>query len=132
MNGIRQSLEYEVDEVAQDVQAVRDWGSYFKSYAWVCLGVAFVAGYSLVPRRRKALKAPVAGFVSDSEFNTAKTQPAAVEPCPTFQTITSVIVNVAMRLAWNYAEQKINASLARNATERKELQAISSREKSAS
>jgi hypothetical protein len=46
-------MHEDVRGVVATAEAVTDWRRYLTAYPWVTLGVAFAAGYLIVPRRHK-------------------------------------------------------------------------------
>lgn len=53
MRAVRSHLDREVDAVVADARALTDWRHYFRAHPWVWLGAAAVAGFVLVPPKRK-------------------------------------------------------------------------------
>ena len=51
MEEVRCDLDEDVQEIVEGARDMGDWRSYVRSYPWVCLGAAAVAGYLIVPRR---------------------------------------------------------------------------------
>lgn len=60
MGQIRRELHEDVREVVASAEAATDWKHYLTLYPWVSLGLAFAAGYLVVPRRHKPSPAGVA------------------------------------------------------------------------
>lgn len=52
MAEVRADLDDGAQEIAESARDLGEWRHYVKSYPWVCLGVACVVGYLIVPRRR--------------------------------------------------------------------------------
>lgn len=70
MAKIRSELHQEMRDVVGGASAAADWRSYVRERPWVAIGVAFAAGYLLVPRRARpvpTLMVPVNGETSPSE-----------------------------------------------------------------
>ena len=71
MAAIRRDLHQDVREVVATAEAATDWRRYIAAYPSLSLGAAFVAGYLVVPRRRKPDAAAVATQVSLSKVEKA-------------------------------------------------------------
>jgi hypothetical protein len=52
MAEIRSQLHHDMTQVVDVASTVTDWRSYVAGRPWISLGVAFAAGYLVVPRRR--------------------------------------------------------------------------------
>lgn len=57
MAQIRLDMHQDVRAVVAGAEAVTDWRRYIRAYPWITLGVAFVAGYLIVPRKRRSIRA---------------------------------------------------------------------------
>jgi hypothetical protein len=57
---IRHNLHTDVQEVVAGAGEVANWRRYVRSYPWVAVGLAFAAGYLIVPRRRRKVPADLA------------------------------------------------------------------------
>jgi len=55
MAQIRHELHQDVRGVVENAEAATDWRRYVRMYPWASLGVAFVAGYLIVPKRRRKI-----------------------------------------------------------------------------
>ncbi len=53
MAEIRRSMHEDVRGVVATAEAAADWHRYLMAYPWITVGVAFAAGYLIVPRRAK-------------------------------------------------------------------------------
>ena len=51
MKALRREIAEDIDEVAESTRELTDWKLYVKSYPWICVGVAALAGYVAVPMR---------------------------------------------------------------------------------
>ncbi|MBL8855493.1 MAG: hypothetical protein JNK57_16115 [Planctomycetaceae bacterium] len=52
MAEVRADLDDGAQEIAESARDLGEWRHYVRSYPWLCLGVACVVGYLIVPRRR--------------------------------------------------------------------------------
>ncbi len=52
MAQIRRELHEDMQNVVLGAEAVADWQRYIRLYPWVSVGLAFAAGYLIIPRRR--------------------------------------------------------------------------------
>ena len=55
MAQIRQRLHQDMQGVVAGAEAASDWKHYIRLYPWAALGVAFAAGFVVVPRRRRSV-----------------------------------------------------------------------------
>jgi hypothetical protein len=51
MARIRCELDENVEQVVESARQMTDWRYYVRAYPWASVGVAFLAGYFVVPRR---------------------------------------------------------------------------------
>jgi len=56
MARIRCELDENVEQVVESARQMTDWRYYVRAYPWAALGLAFVAGYFVVPRRVEIVK----------------------------------------------------------------------------
>ena len=64
MARIRSEMHHEMSDVVTGAMTATDWRSYPKSRPWLSLGIAFAAGYLVVPRRSKPNVEAQAGGVT--------------------------------------------------------------------
>ncbi len=55
MAQIRQRLHQDMQGVVAGAEAASDWRHYVRLYPWAALGVAAVAGFVVVPRKRRSV-----------------------------------------------------------------------------
>jgi hypothetical protein len=91
MEEVRCDLDEDVQEIVEGARDMGDWRYYVKAYPWICLGGALVAGYLIVPGALGVLASVTAG-------SSAKGGPRA--------RLLSLVGDLAMRSALNYAEQQ--------------------------
>jgi hypothetical protein len=56
MAELRRDLDCDVREVSRGARVMTDWKFYVRKFPWAVVGVALVAGYMLVPKRRPVIK----------------------------------------------------------------------------
>lgn len=111
MAEIRHDLHQDVQEVVATAEAVTDWRRYIRMYPWATMGVAFVVGYVIVPKRRRPSASEVATKVVEEQARVAaepRRVPEAVgEPRAKglLGGIWSLAAPVAIRAAQGYAVQ---------------------------
>lgn len=120
MAQIRQRLHQDMQGVVAGAEAASDWKHYVRIYPWAALGVAFAAGFLIVPRRRrsvtrtaeKAAEAVVAKLtdtVEGAEGAVKKTAKAVKDAPPETKKKGliaagfSLLVPVVWKFAQNYA-----------------------------
>jgi len=54
MAQLRRELECDVREVSRGARVMTDWKFYVRKFPWAVAGVALVAGYLLVPKKKPA------------------------------------------------------------------------------
>lgn len=107
MAQIRHDMHQEVQGAVKGARSLTDWRSLVKSYPWLSISVASVAGYLIVPRRQSASPTIVAVGEPGPE--------PRVAPAPQDQkqqskqigwnilgTAFSLLAPVAVRVAQNY------------------------------
>ncbi len=55
MAQVRRELHEDMQGVVAGAEAASDWHYYVRRYPWLALGVAVVAGYVIVPKRRRTI-----------------------------------------------------------------------------
>ncbi len=108
MEELRRNLDKDVEEIAEGIQEWSEWRSYVRAHPWVCTGLAFAAGYFLVPK--SLLKRKSNGAIHAKQEIPSETNHSQVKP-QTSSMVLGFIGNLAMRVALSYAEQRINAAL---------------------
>lgn len=71
MAQIRRELHEDVQDVVAGAEAVADWRRYLRMYPWAAVGLAFAAGYLIVPKRRRSVPRDVARQVDVAEVREA-------------------------------------------------------------
>jgi len=101
MEEVRCDLDEDVQEIVEGARDMGDWRSYVRSYPWVCLGAAAVAGYLIVPRRPWETLARLAnqGRVLASSQLPRQGSSGGM--------LLSLVSNLAMRAVSSYALQQV-------------------------
>jgi len=106
MRQVRRELGEDVDGLVDNAQVLTDWRHYVRSYPWVCLGAAAVAGYLLVPSRLRVVQpdaATIAKLVREQKPKSASAGVAA--------TIGSMIGNALLQGGLALAKQQLGKHL---------------------
>ena len=101
MEEVRCDLDEDVQEIVEGARDMGDWRSYVRSYPWVCLGAAAVAGYLIVPRRPWETLARLANqgrLLALSQFPRQGS---------TSGMLLSMVSNLVMRRVSSYALQQV-------------------------
>jgi hypothetical protein len=116
MARIRVELHQNMEGVVAGAEAATNWHRYVKHYPWAALGVAFVAGYFLVPRKRRSAtrtgKAAAREVVEEVRDVIEGTHPKAQAEKPKKKagilgTAVAFVGPIALRAAQGYAVQYI-------------------------
>ena len=108
MAQIRHEMHQEVQGAVKGAQLLTDWRSLVRSYPWLSISLAAVAGYLIVPRRRSIDPTTVPaefrgpqppGFVAESAYTPQPRRTA----WSIIGTVFSLFAPVAVRAAQNYA-----------------------------
>jgi len=114
MAALRRELDSGVEHVAESARAMTDWTFYVRRFPWVAVGVAAVAGYLLVPRKKTAV-APtaeqLAALVKNKEFVAAATDQLK-PPQSVFAGLAATLGAMAARAALGYVTEQIRAKAA--------------------
>ena len=108
MAQIRHDMHQEVQGAVKGAQLLTDWRSLVKSYPWLSISVAAVAGYALVPRCQSTYVDRRAEFAVSPGLPPASNMAARVpRKRPTAWSILgsafSLLSPLAVRVAQNYA-----------------------------
>lgn len=101
MEAVRCDLDEDVQEIVEGARDMGDWRSYVRSYPWVCLGAAAVAGYLIVPRRPWEALARLANQGRALASSQLPRQGGASGM------LLSLVSNLAMRAVSSYALQQV-------------------------
>lgn len=108
MAQIRRELHQDVREVVEKAEAVADWQRYIRMYPWVSIGIAFAAGYFVVPKRHKAMAtaadvAQVREAVKETRKNGEAVKAKEKAKTGLLMTAWATLSPVVLRLAQGYA-----------------------------
>ena len=116
MARIRVELHQNMEGVVAGAEAATNWHRYVKHYPWAALGVTFIAGYFLVPRKRRSAtrtgKAAAHAVVEEVRevLDEAQSRPVVEEPkkkAGVLGTIFAFVGPIALRAAQGYAVQYV-------------------------
>jgi hypothetical protein len=117
MAQIRHEMHEDVRGAVQGAQSLTDWRSAVKSRPWLSVGIAFVAGYLVVPRRRTTL-APVVTVAGLSPGHAVAVPDSATvsgtrgRTRNTLGIVFSLVAPVLVRAAQSYVAQHLEEWLA--------------------
>ncbi len=121
MAQIRQRLHQDMQGVVAGAEAASDWKHYVRLYPFAALGLAFVGGFLIVPRRRrsvsktarKAAEAVLAEVGEKAEAASESIKPKAAEPKKkgliggAFALLSPFLLKAAQNYAMAYVESWI-------------------------
>jgi hypothetical protein len=126
MAQIRQKLHQDMKGVVAGAEAASDWKHYVGMYPLAALGATFLAGFLVVPRKRrsatktaeKAAEAVVAKLSETSPlFNNATQTREPVAPRRGIVgTVFSMVMPVVIRTAQNYALNHLETLISKHQT----------------
>ena len=109
MATLRRELDSDVEHVADSARAMTDWTFYVRRFPWAAVGVAAVAGYLLVPRKKTNV-APtaeqLAALVQNKEFVTAATNQLK-PPQSLLAGLAATLAAMAVRAALSYVTEQV-------------------------
>lgn len=121
MTRIRVNLHHEMRNVVAGAEAAVEWRSYVVRHPLTCLAVAFSAGYLLVPRKRRSVRATAEAAATQAaervresvaeEFNQREVH--RERRSGVLKAAAVAIAPVAWRFAQAYAAQYLETLLAR-------------------
>jgi hypothetical protein len=114
MAALRRELDHGVENVSESARAMTDWTFYVRRFPWATVGLAAVAGYLLVPRKKTTV-APtaeqLAALVKNKEFVAAATN--QLKPPPSLLAgFGATLAAMAARAAISYVSEQIQARAA--------------------
>lgn len=114
MAALRRELADDVDHVTESAKAMTDWTFYVRRFPWAAVGVAAVAGYLLVPRKKTTVT-PTAeqleALVKNREFVAAATDQLK-PPQSLMKGLAATLAAMAGRAALAYVTEQIRAKAA--------------------
>jgi hypothetical protein len=121
MAQLRMTLHHDVRGVVAGAEAVSDWRHYVRLYPWICLSVAFGAGFLVVPARRRSIHKTVeaaataaAEKVQDTVVGQINAKGAESHSrSGLFGTVLAFLAPMAVRAAQNLAIQYVESVITR-------------------
>jgi hypothetical protein len=105
MANIRRDIHEDIKGVVEGAEEVADWRHYIRLYPWAAVGLAFAAGYLVVPKRKKSA-APTQIVVAAAPPTPAAAQAITAEPEKKGRGLIGMglgmIAPIAVRAAQNY------------------------------
>jgi hypothetical protein len=123
MAQVRHELHYEVQHVVKRAQSFTDWRSLVRRHPWLTVGAAVIAGYLVVPKRRRraptvsTVTPPASTLVAPAAAGVASRSQASRSGV--FTTAYSLLGPVVIRAVQNYAAAALEEWLARNSMDRR-------------
>ena len=128
MAQIRRDLHVDMQGVVAGAEAATDWRHYVRLYPWAALGLAFGAGFLLVPRRRRSVSQTAEqaadAAVAKVKGKTFRVEMPSVASSKTVEkektrsglwgALFGMVVPVVMKAAQNYASHYVETLLAQN------------------
>lgn len=114
MAEVRADLDDGAQEIAEGARDLGQWQHYVKSYPWVCLTLAGVIGYVLVPRRRMRIgnaDEVLAELLEQTRLLPKTRKPSSVG---VFGALRAVAGNMLWRSALSYAVRQATQYFAKN------------------
>jgi hypothetical protein len=120
MAKLRADLHQDMRGVVAGAEAATDWRYYVRQYPWPCLAVAFAAGFLVVPRRRRSIRATAEAAATAA---VEKVKDGGAEPVYSqvavksksrpglFRMALAFVAPVALRAAQSYAAQFVETFL---------------------
>jgi hypothetical protein len=113
MAELRRELECDVREVGRGARVYSDWKFYVRKFPWAVAGAALVAGYMLVPKRRKPIIKPDAETIAEL-VKQKKIRVESVTPDPNkpgvMKSLLVMGLTWALRQGVQYATEQIAAA----------------------
>lgn len=119
MQNVRRSVGDDVEGIVHTAKTLSDWRYYVKNHPWACLGVAFAAGFMLMPKRK--MKLPQ-GEEAKQLIELLKSQNASLANLGSLgaaplgggagglaKTVLAAAAPLVMRTVMNYAQQRFAA-----------------------
>jgi len=114
MAALRRELANDVDHVAESAKAMTDWTFYVRRFPWAAVGLAAVAGFLLVPRKKTTVTPTaeqLAALAQSKEFVAAATNQLK-PPSSLLKGLAATLAAMAGRAALAYVTEQIRAKTA--------------------
>lgn len=112
MAELRRELECDVREVTRGAQVMTDWKFYVRKFPWAVAGVAVIAGYMLIPKRKPMIKPDadtIARLVKEKKIRVQSVTPDPNKP-GIMKSILMMGLTWAVRSGVQYATQQMAAA----------------------
>jgi hypothetical protein len=112
MAELRRELESDVRQVKQGASVVTDWRFYVRKFPWAVAGAALVAGYLLVPKRKKVVKPDpemIEELVRQKKIRVESVTPQVDKP-GVIRPLLMMGLTYALRTGFTYATQQMAAA----------------------
>ena len=102
MQEVRGHLNDDMGALVDHAREMIDWHRYVRSYPWVAVGAAVLAGFLLVPRRRKAINPDSGVFAEWAREKGMAVQPVASRGGGAVSALKTIVTSAASRgvTAW--------------------------------
>jgi hypothetical protein len=117
MAELRRELECDVREVSRGARVITDWKFYVRKFPWAVAGVALVAGYMLVPKRKPIIKPDaetIAELVKQKKIRVESVSQQPEKP-GMMKTLLMMGLTWAVRNGATYATQQFTAAAQKKA-----------------
>jgi hypothetical protein len=114
MAALRRELDSDVHDVTESARAMTDWTFYVRRFPWAAVGLAAVAGFLLVPRKKTTVTPTaeqLAALVKNKEFVAAATNQLK-PPQSLLAGLAATLAAMAARAALGYISEQIRAKSA--------------------
>ena len=114
MAALRRELDSGVHDVAESARAMTDWTFYVRRFPWAAVGLAAVAGFLLVPRKKTTVTPTaeqLAALVKNKDFVAAATNQLK-PPQSLLAGLAATLAAMAARAALSYVTEQIRAKAA--------------------
>jgi hypothetical protein len=112
MAELRRELECDVRQVKQGASVVTDWQFYVRRFPWAVAGAALVAGYLLVPKRKRVVKPDpemIEELVRQKKIRVESVTPQVDKP-GVMRPLLMMGLTYALRTGISYATQQMAAA----------------------
>ncbi len=92
---VRRDLDEGVQEIVESARDLGEWSHYVKSYPWICMGIACVIGYVIVPQRRSKVQTG-----NQTLDDLVRDQPLTNTHLPAVSGIGSAVRMFASNMVW--------------------------------
>lgn len=117
MAQIRSEMHRDVKGVVEVASLATDWRSYIRARPWAAIGIAFAAGYLVVPKRRAPEIVKVVSAAAEPVMQSvAPSRPAVKKRFGAVRWVLGAVGPLALQAAQSYAAQYLENYLANMTT----------------